>query len=388
MSDTGGPAGPEYTDEPADTGLWARYLAAATWIKVAIPTVVVALAVGIGVLLGQGGDSTSSTDAQTEEVMRLIAAKLAAQEAAAATSTVPETSVVEVTTTEPEATTTTEAATTTTEAATTTTEATTTTAATTTLAPTTTAAATTTTATTLAPTTTAAATTTTEAATTTTEAATTTTEPATTTTEATTTTTEATTTTTLAPETTLPPEPETTLPPEPETTLPPDTAAPPVAPGALAANRDAFQAKWNAAAGGSVPTISAWTPLNITGYTGSVANLGGNLRLVVLTDDPSPAIIWAVLVWLPDDAAAQPTQNQLYQDAFAVLVRTVNPAATADQQSSLANQLGLTTELPPAADGTEAAATLEPQRYVLRALDISGVPGVDTLIGVTSAAPR
>ncbi len=51
MSDTGGPAGPEYTEEPAATGLWARYLAAATWIKVAIPAAVVAFAVGIGVLL-------------------------------------------------------------------------------------------------------------------------------------------------------------------------------------------------------------------------------------------------------------------------------------------------------------------------------------------------
>ncbi len=108
---------------------------------------------------------------------------------------------------------------------------------------------------------------------------------------------------------------------------------------------------------------------------------------MVLTDDPSPAVIWAVLVWLPEDPAVQAQQNQLYQDAFAVLVRTVNPAATADQQSSLAVQLGLSAELPPAADGTKAAATLEPQRYVLRALDISGVPGVDTLIGVTGSAP-
>ena len=96
---------------------------------------------------------------------------------------------------------------------------------------------------------------------------------------------------------------------------------------------------------------------------------------MVLTDDPSPAIIWAVLVWLPEDPAVQAQQNQLYQDAFG-------------EQAILAGQLGLSTELPPAADGTEAAATLEPQRYVLRALDISGVPGVDTLIGVTGSAPK
>ena len=44
--------------------------------------------------------------------------------------------------------------------------------------------------------------------------------------------------------------------------------------------------------------------------------------------------------------------------------------------------------LPPAEDGTSAEATLRRQRYRLAGLDVSGVPGVDTLISVESALAR
>ena len=276
-------------------------------------------------------------------------------------------------------TTTTVAETTTTVAETTTTIATTTTVpATTTTVPPTTVPATTTT--TVPPTTVPPTTTTT-----------TTTVPATTTTTTTTTTP-----TTTTPPTTEPPptEPPTTEPPptpnhpptEAPPTEPPDTGRPP---GSLFASLDDLQSAWNATAqGSSVAQISSWTPMTVLDRAVNVANLGGNLRLAAITGDGG-FVSHVVLAWLPlADESQQPQQNVQFQDAFAVLVRTVNPAASSSQQADLASQLGLSSEQPPFPEGAEGRATLVPDRYQLEVVDIPGQDGPTTLIAATSADPR
>ena len=116
----------------------------------------------------------------------------------------------------------------------------------------------------------------------------------------------------------------------------------------MAASLDDFQASWNSAAENTaVAPITSWTPLDVSDRTASVADLGANLRLVALTDGSSGPVTLAVLVWLPlDDPADQPQQNALYRDAFAVLVRSVYPDATTEEQSTLAAELGLSADLP------------------------------------------
>ena len=95
-----------------------------------------------------------------------------------------------------------------------------------------------------------------------------------------------------------------------------------------------------------------------------------------------------VLAWLPlADESQQPQQNAQFQDAFAVLVRTVNPAASSSQQADLASQLGLSSEQPPFPEGAEGQATLVPDRYQLEVVDIPGQDGPTTLIAATSADP-
>ena len=76
MSDTGPPGDSEYTEQPGDAGLWARFLAAPTWVKVLIPVAIVALALFIGVWIGQSGSDTSSE----EELLQDIADELADDE--------------------------------------------------------------------------------------------------------------------------------------------------------------------------------------------------------------------------------------------------------------------------------------------------------------------
>jgi hypothetical protein len=115
----------------------------------------------------------------------------------------------------------------------------------------------------------------------------------------------------------------------------------------------------------------------------NVANLGGNLRLAAVADGDG-FVSHVVLAWLPlADEAQQPQQNAQFQDAFAVQVRTVNPAATTGQQADLASQLGLSSEQPPFAEGAEARAALPPDRYQLEVVDIPGEDGPTTLIAAT-----
>ena len=351
MSDTGPPGDSEYTEQPGDAGLWARFLAAPTWVKVLIPVVIVVLALFIGVWIGQSGSDTSPE----EELLQDIADELADQAEATTTTA----AVVEVTTTIEETTTTVEEDPTTTEPEPTTTVEETTTAAPTTAPPT---AAPTVAPPTAAPTSPAP------------------TEPPPTEPPDTT-----------APADTEPPDttaPADTEPTEPDTTPPSDSE--PLRPGTVAASLDDLQASWNSAAESTaVAPITSWTPLDVPDHTASVADLGANLRLVALTDGSSGPVTLAVLVWLPlDDPADQPQQNALYRDAFAVLVRSVYPDATTEEQSTLAGELGLSAALPPAEEGASAEATLRRQRYRLAGLDVSGVPGVDTLISVESALAR
>jgi hypothetical protein len=316
---------------------------------------VVILAVFVGVLIAQAGDDSSDED-ETEELLEEIAEEMADEEAVTTTTipvTLPSTTTtVAETTTTVEETTTTIAETTTTAAATTTTVL-----ATTTTAP-------------VAPTTTT--TTTTVPATTTT---TTTTVPATTTTS---------TTTTTEPTTEPPPD---TAPPDTDApdTEPPDTE-PGLPPEALFGSLDDLQSAWNATAQGtSVATVDSWTPMTVLDRAVNVANLGGNLRLAAVANDDG-FVTHVVLAWLPlADDADQPQQNAQFQDAFAVLVRTVNPGASSSQQANLAAQLGLSAEQPPFPEGAEARAALPPDRYQLEVVDIPSQDGPSTLIAATSA---
>jgi hypothetical protein len=132
-----------------------------------------------------------------------------------------------------------------------------------------------------------------------------------------------------------------------------------------------------------VATISSWRPIQVAGVTASVADLGGNLRVAVASDTPTGPIAAAVLVWLPVDPSQVAAQNEAYRNAFAVLVKTVNPGATEAQQATLATQLQLTPATPPFPTGTDVSATLEPQRYDLEALLPEGQSEPDTLIAVT-----
>jgi hypothetical protein len=371
MSDAGGsPDLPEYTPKPHGDGLWGRYLGAPTWVKVGIPLVVIALVLGVGVLIGQSGsgDSTSSSDQSTEELLALMAAKMAAEQAA--TTTVPETTTTEA------ATTTTEEATTTEAETTTTTEATTVPETTTTLAPTTVPVPPPTTATT---TTTVPATKPTIPETKPTIPETQPTEPETKPTEPETKPTE--------PETN-PTEPETN-PTEPETKPTEPPSSEPVPPGALFASLEDFKTAWNSTAqGSSVGQIGDWVPIDLNGTQADMADIGGNLRVGAVVNGANGAVMQVALGWLPlTDESQQAAQNAAFQDAFSVLIRTVNPAATPEQQSGLASKLGITDAEPPFPTGTTTRATLAPERYLLEAVDVPGY-GAVTIVGARASLAR
>jgi hypothetical protein len=220
------------------------------------------------------------------------------------------------------------------------------------------------------------------APTTTTTTTTTTTVPATTTTS--------TTTTTEPPPTEAPPTTEAPPDTEPPDTEAPDTEPPDTEPGlppeALFGSLDDLQSAWNATAQGtSVVPVDSWTPMTVLDRAVNVANLGGNLRLAAVANDDG-FVTHVVLAWLPlADDAEQPQQNAQFQDAFAVLVRTVNPGASSSQQAGLAADLGISAEQPPFPEGAEARAVLPPDRYQLKVVDIPSQDGPTTLIAATSA---
>ncbi len=361
MSDAGGsPELPEYTPKPHGDGLWGRYLDAPTWVKVGIPLVVIALVLGVGVLIGQSGngDSTSSSDQNTEELLALMAAKMAAEEAT--TTTVAETTTTEAATTTEE--------TTTTEAETTTTVAETTTVPETTTSPETSAAATTVprTTTTTIPKTTPTQPETTPSEPDTSEPQSDTSEPQSDTSEPSSDTSE--------------PSSDTSEPTE------PPSSEPVIPPGALFASLEDFQTAWNSTAqGSSVGQITEWSPIDVNGTAAQVADIGGNLRVGAVVNGTNGAVTQVALGWLPVDESQQAAQNAAFQNAFAVLVRTVNPAATSAEQSSLASELGITKDEPPFPTGTKHRATLAPERYVLEAVDVPGQDGPVTIVGARSS---
>ena len=239
------------TGEPAPAerpGIWYRYRHAAMWIRIAIPVAALAILVGAGALIANAvsddsspiAGSTTTTAPGNNTILLLVATQLATDEA----STTEPTTTIPPETIPPE---------------------------TTTVAPV--PVDTTTPSTEPPPTSTAVTEPVTEPASTsppTTPSPTSTTAKATTTTAEATTTTEAPTTTTEAPATTS------------TVVLPP---------GQIAASPQAFQEAWNkAAAGTGVASITTWTQEPIAGNTGNVADLGGNIRLVLLSDaDATPS---------------------------------------------------------------------------------------------------
>jgi hypothetical protein len=102
-------------------------------------------------------------------------------------------------------------------------------------------------------------------------------------------------------------------------------------PGALFASLEDFQAAWNAAAQGtSVGQITSWTPIDVNGTQADMASIGGNLQVGAVLKGESDAVTQVALGWLPlADDTQQAAQNAAFNDAFAILVRTVNPGASA-----------------------------------------------------------
>ena len=138
-------------------------------------------------------------------------------------------------------------------------------------------------------------------------------------------------------------------------------------PGALFASLEDFQAAWNAAAQGtSVGQITSWTPIDVNGTQADMASIGGNLQVGAVLRGQSDAVTQVALGWLPlADDAQQAAQNAAFNDAFAILVRTVNPGASAAEQSGLASQLGISSDAAAVPDGHVQQG--EPRPGALRA---------------------
>jgi hypothetical protein len=135
-----------------------------------------------------------------------------------------------------------------------------------------------------------------------------------------------------------------------------------------------------------VAEIESWTDDSIAGHTASVADLGGNIRVVLLTDGEGSPVSEAVLAWLPQVLASdEAEQNAAYQAAFGVLMQTVDPGVTDEQQQEVAGDLGLSATTPPFPEGTTASAPQGERLYDLRALVPEGRRGVYTLIGATQS---
>jgi hypothetical protein len=119
----------------------------------------------------------------------------------------------------------------------------------------------------------------------------------------------------------------------------------------------------------------------------SIADLGGNIRLALVSASQDGPIAEAVLVWLPPSGSDDQTQqNQVYRDGFAVLMKTVDDKVTADEQATTAGELGLGPDAPPFPAGTSADAEQGDQAFRLQTAQPEGQTGVDTLIGVSAAS--
>ena len=92
-----------------------------------------------------------------------------------------------------------------------------------------------------------------------------------------------------------------------------------------------------------------------------IAPLSDRVGLVGVVRNDDRSVAKALLVWIPGGDEA--SSNQLYRDAFDVLVRTVNPGLTADARAQLGNELGLSPQAPPFSAGETATAEEFPNRF-------------------------
>ena len=104
---------------------------------------------------------------------------------------------------------------------------------------------------------------------------------------------------------------------------------------------------------------------------------------VVRNDDRSVAE--ALLVWIPGGDEA--SSNELYRDAFDVLLLTVNPRLTADARAQLGNELGLSPQAPPFSADETATAEEFPDRFT-RLVRATSVSDDTAVISVVDARPR
>jgi hypothetical protein len=104
---------------------------------------------------------------------------------------------------------------------------------------------------------------------------------------------------------------------------------------------------------------------------------------VVRNDDQSVAEV--LLVWIPGGDEA--SSNQLYRDAFDVLVRTVNGDVGADELAELAEGLGLSTQAPPFPAGEVTTSEFLSDRYS-RFVRPTSVSDDTAVISVVDARPR
>jgi hypothetical protein len=155
---------------------------------------------------------------------------------------------------------------------------------------------------------------------------------------------------------------------------------------------EAFTLAWNAAATASGnPSLSindpGWQPLEVAGAVGTFKSyqLSSNVVLVAASAAKSVSLSEVFVVWLPlTNAADQPAQNAVYNNAFLNLTKSVNPAVTSAQQTALTTDFALSTSQPPYPAGTSHVVSdaAPPQRYELFTLPSESGTGEQNLIGV------
>jgi hypothetical protein len=153
----------------------------------------------------------------------------------------------------------------------------------------------------------------------------------------------------------------------------------------------AFTTAWNQKVSGTnVPSFGSNVETDqIAGVLATVADLGGNIRMAVISANAGAPVSQAMLIWLPDlGGANQATQNQLYRDAYAVLIQTVNPSAAEADIITLGQTLGLSASNPPAPSGSTTTGTLPPENYELFTASPSGIIGASTVLSVVSSLAR
>ena len=157
-------------------------------------------------------------------------------------------------------------------------------------------------------------------------------------------------------------------------------------PGAVYASATQFAQTWNQnTAGTGVPQISSSDVTQVDDGPEAdtvIVRLSDSVGLLGVIRNNDQSLAEVVLVSVPgdDDAAA----NQLYRNAFDVLVRTLAPTLDQAARTALAGQLGLSSTQPPFPEGTSATARAEGQRYTagFRAdLEASFITVVDARVG-------